>query len=245
MSRIRTIKPDLWTHGAFTECSLNARLLYIGSLNFCDDYGNLDRSANQLKARVFPCDNLDCEALIRDLLIHGRFIEYSVNGQKYLHIHKFADHQVVNRPGKPQFPAFDDSLRTHGTLTEDSVSVHGAINEDSGRTHGGMEGMEGRSRRKTPKAPEIYGLAELTDAGAPEQAAADWIKIRKSKRAPITLTVLRGIEAEAEKAGITFGEAIKVAAERTWQTFRADWFLKDKLAEKKPSREYDPSKLII
>jgi hypothetical protein len=116
MARIRTIKPDFWTDEKLTECSLSARLLFIGTWNFADDNGNLDRSAKQIKARVFPLDNLDCEPLILELLAKELLIEYSYEDRLYLHIQGFNKHQLINRPSKPTCPIYDESLRTHGVL---------------------------------------------------------------------------------------------------------------------------------
>lgn len=142
MARIRTIKPEFWTDDAITECSVSARLLFIGTWNFADDAGNLDRSAKQIKVRVFPIDAIDCEPLLVELLTHGLLIEYSVSGKKYLHIPGFMEHQLINRPSKPSCPEFDESLRTHGILSEPSVSTHpgregkGSIGKGSGRKNG-------------------------------------------------------------------------------------------------------------
>jgi hypothetical protein len=116
MARIRTIKPDFWTDEKLTECSLSARLLFIGTWNFADDNGNLDRSSKQIKARVFPLDNLDCEPLILELLDKELLVEYKDEDRLYLHIQGFNKHQLINRPSKPQCPLYDDSLRTHGVL---------------------------------------------------------------------------------------------------------------------------------
>ena len=116
MARIRTIKPDFWTDEKLTECSISARLLFIGTWNFADDNGNLDRSAKQIKARVFPLEQLDCEPLLQELIAQGLLIEYSHDERLYLHIQGFNKHQLINRPSKPTCPLFDDSLRTHGVL---------------------------------------------------------------------------------------------------------------------------------
>ena len=110
MARIRTIKPEFWTDGAIVECSTNARLLFIGSWNFSDDYGNLDRSAKQLKAQVFPADDIDVEPLIRELLNHGLLVEYSSNGKTFIHIQNFIKHQRIDRPGPARCPSFDTSM---------------------------------------------------------------------------------------------------------------------------------------
>jgi hypothetical protein len=147
MARIRTIKPEFWSDDTVTECSLSARLLFIGMWNFADDAGNLDRSHKQIKTRVFPIDNINCEPLIQELLTQGLIVEYSVEGQKYLHIPGFAKHQLINRPSKPVVPPFQESLRTQGTLTEPSMSTHDG-GEGKGRDRKGEEGkgMEGKGR---------------------------------------------------------------------------------------------------
>lgn len=87
---------------------------------FADDEGNLERSAKQLKGQAFPHDRLEVEPLLAELINHELVVEYQVDGKKLLHIKGFKKHQRINRPSPPRFPAYDDSLRTHGGLTEDS-----------------------------------------------------------------------------------------------------------------------------
>ena len=58
MARIRTIKPEFWTAEQIMECSPNARLLFIGMWNFCDDAGIHPASCKTLKAEVFPSDDI-------------------------------------------------------------------------------------------------------------------------------------------------------------------------------------------
>ena len=136
MPRIRTIKPDFWTDETITECSLSARLLFIGTWNFADDNGNIEASAKQLKMKIFPDDNIKIASLLGELISHGLLTEYSLNGCKYLHIKGFKKHQVINRPSKTNIPKYDDSLITHGGLTEDSRT------EGKGREGKGKEGKE-------------------------------------------------------------------------------------------------------
>ena len=54
---------------------------------------------------------------------------------------------------------------------------------------------------------------------------ADFLEIRKAKRAPITETALQQIRAEAEKAGISLQTAFEHCCSRGWQGFKADWLL--------------------
>lgn len=122
MARIRSIKPDFWTSEKIVELPFEARLFFIGSWNFADDNGNLQRSAKKLKMQIFPADSIDCEPIIQSLIDAGLFIEYSVSGEKYLSIKGFKDHQVINRPSKSAIPQRVESdllgVLTEGSLTE-------------------------------------------------------------------------------------------------------------------------------
>lgn len=53
MARIRTVKPEFWTDEKVVECSISARLLFIGLFNFADDKGCLERSPKRIKMQVF------------------------------------------------------------------------------------------------------------------------------------------------------------------------------------------------
>lgn len=119
MARIRTVKPELWTDEKVAECSIAARLLFIGMFNFADDNGNLVNSPKRIKMQIFPADSLDCEPLIKELMTHELLTEYSVNEVSYLNIKGFNKHQKINRPSKTTIPRplFDEhSVSDHGTF---------------------------------------------------------------------------------------------------------------------------------
>lgn len=75
----------------------------------------------------------------------------------------------------------------------------------------------------TVPEPKFEPMKELLALGVNEQHAKDWLAIRKAKRAPLTLTALEGIQAEATKARLPLPEAIKIACESGWQGFKAEW----------------------
>lgn len=143
MARIRTIKPDFWTDEKIVELSFEARLFFIGSWNFADDNGNVQRSARKLKMQIFPADPIDCEPIIQTLMNHGMLIEYSVNGEDYLHIKGFKAHQVINRPSKSGLPE-PESSQLIKPLTECSLT------EGKGKEGKGRE--EKKEREKTTAA---------------------------------------------------------------------------------------------
>lgn len=51
----------------------------------------------------------------------------------------------------------------------------------------------------------------------------DWLKIRKTKKAPLTATAWKLFVNECQKAGWTIEDAIKECCLRNWASFKADW----------------------
>ncbi|WP_426355645.1 hypothetical protein ACN9MD_09630 [Stenotrophomonas maltophilia] len=165
MARIRSIKPEMWTDERLTECSLSARLLFIGLLNFADDNGNQVYSAKRIKMQVFPADNIETQPLIEELITHGLLIEYSVSGEKYLNIKGFKKHQVINRPSKTDIP--------DAVFTEGSVSTHGVLTD--GREGKGEEGKGEKKEHPRKRAPSRsampngFSISERVRAWAAEK----------------------------------------------------------------------------
>ncbi len=71
-------------------------------------------------------------------------------------------------------------------------------------------------------------LALLTDKGVDEQVAKDFIAVRKSQKALLTMTALGRIEREANKAGWTLEAVIRLCAEKGWRGFEAKWLQEDR-----------------
>lgn len=167
MARLRTIKPEYWTDELVGQCSVAARLLFVGTWNFADDYGGLARSSKQLKAQVFPYDNIDCEPLIQELLAVGLLIEYEVDGKKYLHIKGFKKHQKVEKPAAPRIPKYEGQVSSSGnspTPPESSPSSSGS-SLGSGVEWSRVES----SRHEEPRVVDD-ALAQMSQAG--EMASA-------------------------------------------------------------------------
>jgi uncharacterized protein YdaU (DUF1376 family) len=72
--------------------------------------------------------------------------------------------------------------------------------------------------------PRASATPSLKPKDVDEQVWADWVKLRKEKKAAITKTALDGIEREAEKAGIGMEDALKACCEFGWQGFNATWY---------------------
>lgn len=174
MARIRTVKPEFWTDEKIVECSLAARLLFIGLFNFADDKGCMERSPKRIKMQVFPADTIECEPLIMELIAHGLLTEYSVNGSQYLHIPGFLKHQKINRPSNSAIPFPQEFTEPDAMDEKDSMSVHGEFNEDS-VSHQGVftDGKEGKGREgnknieRDSAGENLSGCGQLPEGNFP------------------------------------------------------------------------------
>jgi len=91
------------------------------------------------------------------------------------------------------------------------------------------------------QTPDTIPNKKNTSASAPPPSGvsdsvwADFLKIRKAKRAPMTDTALEGIRREAAKAGMTLADALAMCCTRGWQGFEAKWLEDKKTAFTPPS----------
>jgi uncharacterized protein YdaU (DUF1376 family) len=71
--------------------------------------------------------------------------------------------------------------------------------------------------------PKVLKASDLVAEGVDPGVARDWLVIRKAKKAPLTPTAWEGVKREAEAAGVTPAQAVKLAVEGGWQGFKAAW----------------------
>ena len=69
-------------------------------------------------------------------------------------------------------------------------------------------------------------LAEKPD-DVDQQTWDDFLQLRKTKRAPLTVTALATLRAESNKALLGLSEALQTCCLRGWQGFKAEWLLRD------------------
>lgn len=106
MARIRSIKPEFWTSAQVLECSTNARLLFIGLWNFCDDKGRHPYSAKQAKAEVFPADDFTealIDGMLQELSTNGLITRYSADGKEYFFVNGWK-HQRIDKAQPAKYP---------------------------------------------------------------------------------------------------------------------------------------------
>ena len=129
MARKRMIDPGYWSDDKIIELEPIQRLLFIGMWNFADDAGVLKYSPKQIKARIFPADNIT-PGKLNDWLVNLHEIGLILlNEDKTLiKIKGWSNYQKINRPqaSKYEFQAFieensEHSLNNHGVITPNRI----------------------------------------------------------------------------------------------------------------------------
>jgi uncharacterized phage protein (TIGR02220 family) len=176
MARIRTIKPEFWTSEQVTDCSLVARLMFIGMLNFCDDHGVHPASIKRLKMEVFPSDELSndaIQAMIDELVKVGLLYPYEIEGKGYWQVTGWAKHQKIEKPTYrhplPEAKSHvDQSSPTCVVVADHSKTIRRLVDEEltSARPRNGDESKGIKRLSGTPDAITILDyLNEKTGRG--------------------------------------------------------------------------------
>lgn len=157
MARKRMISPEIWESQSFGELSMLAKVLFIGMISQADDDGKGVLSAQLLKSRILPYDELriaDIDKALREIghkpsvnadgdkareeAGHKLSVTYyEVGGKQYYYFDNWRKWQTINRPIPSKFPnppAADGEgggIHSHEEITDNSVSTHAQLSEYS------------------------------------------------------------------------------------------------------------------
>lgn len=157
MARIRTIKPEFWTSEQVAECSPNARLLFIGMWNFCDDQGIHPASLKTLKMQIFPGDSFtlsDIENMVIELMHHKLLFFYQHEGKNFWFVTGW-NHQKIDKPNK-KYP-LPDAATLRVFLADNSANGSRTIADHLPEEGKGREG-KGEERIQPPRVSDIEAL---------------------------------------------------------------------------------------
>lgn len=115
MARIRTIKPEFPQSESLGRVSRDARLLFAMLFTVADDAGRLRGSSRMLASLLFPYDD-DAPRLIdgwlAELEMEGCIRRYEIDGNRYIDIPKWLEHQRIDHPSKSRIPEFREGSRS-------------------------------------------------------------------------------------------------------------------------------------
>lgn len=122
---------------------------------------------------------------------------------------------------RQETPESDDATPCNAAQRQETPREEESREEKNTTTS--LRSVVGGARKRSP-SEAVVSVDDLVGEGVDAQHAKDWFIVRKGKGAKsLTRTAWDAVKAEAEKAGMTPADAVKTAAERTWQGFRASW----------------------
>jgi hypothetical protein len=114
MGRIRTIKPELRTDLTVGSWPIPARYAWVLLLGYVDDAGRGLDDLRLLVADLFPLDRDVTERRLNawlDLMAEETTVNhpaplcrYEIDGKRYLHATRWANHQKISRPTRSRIP---------------------------------------------------------------------------------------------------------------------------------------------
>ena len=147
MGRIRTIKPEFHRSESLAQCSVHARLTYIGLWSEADDHGRGVANARALKGALWSLDDdvtwEHVEGFLGELERSQHIEIYEVAGKRYYEIRRWDQHQAAShRRGKPVHPASCGTL--HANACKDVHDACGGVSElGTGNRDQGARGVAG------------------------------------------------------------------------------------------------------
>jgi hypothetical protein len=145
MARIRTIKPEFFTHWDLyeleKETGLPIRVAFAGLWTQADREGRFQWIPQQLKLGCLPYDEIDFSRVLHALATRGFIKKYTVDEREFGYIPGFLDHQVINNretPSKLPKPT-DSSTLTRAARVDDAS---GTRTKGKGREGKGREGIK-------------------------------------------------------------------------------------------------------
>lgn len=99
--RTRLLKPGFFQNETLGECTMAARLFFLGLILLADREGRVEYRAKRLAAQIFPYDRVDVEKLTAELIEKGFVSKYVSDGQDIISVLNFSKHQTIH-PKEPK-----------------------------------------------------------------------------------------------------------------------------------------------
>lgn len=182
--RIRTVKPEFFTHEGIYEAEIDSklplRLAFIGLWCACDREGRFKWEPRRLGVQILPYDKVDFSRVLDALVTRGFLVKYASQGSFFGVIPSFKRHQIVNNKESPSVlpePPAETAESLGNSLENDACPTREPRDDDACYKEGkGKEGKgrEQREARFTPPTLE-EALFEGAKIGLPETEVRNFL----------------------------------------------------------------------
>ena len=200
--RIRTIKPEFFTHDvlfeAEKETKLPLRVAFAGIWCACDRKGRFKWQPRPMGAMILPYDGVDFSRVLDALLTRGFLVKYQVGGEWYGAVPSWEKHQFINnRESESVLPDISEAQEVNDASSTRGARVgHATEGEGKGR-EGDREGNNSPSDKPTKRSELMDALALSTGIALIEIGEA------MAKRLQSKLTVIKQSSPDVTPTEIT------------------------------------------
>lgn len=205
MARIRTIKPEFFTHEDLfdleQQTNLPIRLAFAGLWTCCDRKGRFKWRPRQLKVSILPYDDCDFSRVLDALATRGFVVKYASGTEIYGYVPSWDEHQFINNKEpestipEPTENQILDACLTRESREDDALSTRG-VKEGKGK-----EGKEGNNASESREVEEFLATWNENRGELPEAQ-----KLTATRKKKLSLRIREGLTRE------TFAQAVKLAA---------------------------------
>lgn len=238
MARYRTIKPEFWSSPQVVECSINARLLFIGIWSFSDDGGVHPLSAKRLKMEIFPGDDISSDSILRlldELIMNELLVAYIVDNKEYIQVTGWS-HQRIDKPTY-KFPVKNEGVvkPISRALCEDSYST---MQQSRKESKGEESKVEEKKENNIDELSNSCANNSSSKSESPVRMVFDhWRGVMKTPKSKLDSKRIGKVKA-ALKLGFTVDE-LKLAIEGC---LKSDWHMG---RDKNNSKMFNDLELIL
>jgi hypothetical protein len=210
---------------ALQSCGMAARGLWhemMCIMHECVPYGHLAINGQPMSSAQLSRLVGEAERNVTKWLAELKAADvYSVTDDGVIYSRRMVkDEQLRNTRSEAGRLGGNPILLNQKVNQTDNHNANHSANHSANQSPTPSSSSSSSSQKRGSGKPDLHTLIDL---GVDEQTAKDWMLVRKAKRAPLTETALEELTEEAEKAGISVGQAVAICARRNWQGFKASW----------------------
>ena len=206
----------------------------------CKGQGILDDAGPLLRRKIAVKLGLDLRTLDD---VARRLAEVGLLDRETLQPTAWDARQMRSDSSAERVRAYRERMKRGGNVT---VTAQEKEAEKEAEKEEEKEREEEEKRKEAQKSadappPRTVKLDQAIPDGVKTQTWEDFLKIRKAKRAPVTVTAMAGLQREATKGCVDLNTAIEACVEYGWQSFNAGWYAERQTKPLSQSRNLTPT----
>ena len=129
--------------------------------------------------------------------------------------------------------------KTENTFNGVKFCSYSIVQEAAGEERGIIIPAPGTVTQAPSRSTAFDFRGRLIGLGVDAQLADDWLKVRKAKKMVNTEVAFAAVEREIAKAGCPANDCVRLAVEKSWGGFKAEW-----MANEFARESYGPSRPV-